>query len=75
MSRLLLFLLACLVALSGCSTTKAKTDAAPASSAVPGSNEITDNDIAYMAKVERYATLRGIDLVWVHPPRAKRTKD
>lgn len=75
MSRLLLFLLACLVALSGCSTTKARTDAAPASSAVPGGNEITENDIAYMAKVERYATLRGIDLVWVHPPRAKRDKD
>lgn len=72
MSRLLLFLmLVCVVALSGCSTAgQAKTDAAPASKPT-----IVDNDVAYMARVERYAMLRGIDLVWVHPPRAKQDKD
>ena len=71
MSRLLLLLmLVCVVVLSGCSTAgQAKTDA-PASKPT-----IVDNDIAYMARVERYATLRGIDLVWVHPPRAKQDKD
>ena len=30
---------------------------------------ITDDDDAYMARVEAYARRRGIDLTWVHPPR------
>ncbi len=37
------------------------------------SQSIMDNDATYVAAVERIARDRGIEVVWVNPPRKPRT--
>lgn len=58
-----LFALSVLILLSGCASMDGKSSSLtrPSSSAV-------GYDEAYMARVERYARIRGIDLTWIHPP-------
>lgn len=56
-----LFALSALALLSGCASTGASSLKSPDSSYM-------GHDEAYMARVEQYARIRGIDLTWVNPP-------
>jgi hypothetical protein len=57
---------ASILGLAACATTGETTSYTPPAQDQPS---IMDYDEEYMARVEAYARRRGIDLVWVHPPR------
>lgn len=54
-----------ILGLAACASTGEKSAYVPP----PRADSIMDNDEIYMATVERIARRRGIDLVWVNPPR------
>ena len=56
---------ASILGLAACASTGQTTSYTP----TQDQPSITDDDDAYMARVEAYARRRGIDLTWVHPPR------
>ena len=53
------------LALAGCASTNAKPTYTDASTLSPEEYA----DAAYVARVERIAKMRGIDVTWVHAPR------
>jgi len=54
-----------ILGLAACASMEERSTYVPS----PEPDSIMDNDEAYMAAVERIARRRGIDLVWVNPPR------
>lgn len=54
-----------ILGLAACASMEEKSTYVPP----PKADSIMDNDEAYMVAVERIARRRGIDLVWVNPPR------